>query len=62
MFEDQVMLNKNKLCALSVPFFFLFTQQAIIAICVPGEMTALWTKSGGKTARRVASESAIKRG
>lgn len=41
-------------------YVFFLPQQAITAISAPGETIALWIKFGGKTALRVASESAIK--
>lgn len=50
-----------KCCSNCVRCLYPFTQQAIIAISALGEMTVLWTKSGGKIALRVASENAIKR-
>lgn len=51
--------RKREMCA-SFFFFCLFTPQAITATSAPGEMTALWTKFGGKTAPLVAYESATK--
>lgn len=52
--------KSNTIVCIFCMFFFFSPQQAITAICAPGEMIALWIKFGGKTALHVASESAIK--
>lgn len=53
-------ISKSRAAKNCVHCLYPFTRQVITATSAPGEMTALWTKSGGKIAPRVALESVIK--